>query len=189
MILMWNLYYSTRFLKLILCAVFVSWKIEALNYLILPLLLVPEWSCWPPHFKELAFYVKNTCYFANNVEFRVLKFWTHCFKECTFLSCNSFYVLKSIHRSKIPIGSKFYFSQWKTYFFQFFDKFLKLSCSVWNVASLKVWINYSIVIYEKNGVLNAAGVCGSCNSSPRSRSRAETCWGTRKIRFLLLKRP
>ena len=111
-----NLYNSTRFLKLILCAVFVSWKIEALNYLILPLLLVPEWPGWPLHFKGLAFYVKNTCYFANNVEFRVLKFWAHCFKECTLLSCNSFSILKSIHRSKIPIGSKFYFSQWKNIF-------------------------------------------------------------------------
>ena len=44
-------------------------------------------------------------------------------------------------------------------------------------------INFSIVIPEKNGVLNAAGVRESCNSPPRSESRAGPCWGTRKIRF------
>ena len=41
-------------LELILCIylVFDSWKIEAFNYLILPLLLVPEWAYWPPNSKD-----------------------------------------------------------------------------------------------------------------------------------------
>ena len=37
---------------------FVSWKIEAINHLILPLLLVPEWSYWPLNLKGLTFYKK-----------------------------------------------------------------------------------------------------------------------------------
>ena len=56
-------------------------------------------------------------------------------------------------------------------------------------TEFRVWINFLIVIHEKNGVLlNATGVWGSCHSPPPSRSRAESCWGTRKIQFLLLKR-
>ena len=61
------------------------------------------------------------------------------------------------------------------------EKGIKIEISVH-----RVWINVSVVIREKNGVLKAAGVCGSCNSSPLSGSRAESRWGTRKIWFLLL---
>ena len=49
--------------------------------------------------------------------------------------------------------------------------------------------NFLIVICEKKRVLNATGVSGSCDSPPCSKSREEPCWGTRKICFLLLKRP
>ena len=31
---------------------------------------------------------------------------------------------------------------------------------------LRVWINFSVVIREKNGVLNTAVVCGSCDFLP-----------------------
>ena len=60
--------------------------------------------------------------------------------------------------------------------------------NIYFIQKIRVWTNFSIVIHEKNGVLNAARVLGSCNSPPRSESRAGPCWGTRKIRFLLLKR-
>ena len=52
-------------------------------------------------------------------------------------------------------------------------------------------INFSIVIHEINCVLQAAGVWRSYNSPPCSGftggCRAEPCWRTRKILFLLLK--
>ena len=72
--------------------VFVSWKIEAFNHLILPLLLVPEWPYWPPNSSGLHFIKQYKCYFTLNVEFSISKPRTHFFKECTFFSCNTFSV-------------------------------------------------------------------------------------------------
>ena len=64
-------------------------------------------------------------------------------------------------------------------------------CIIFSKVSLeyRVEINFSIVICEKNGVLNTAGFWGSCDSPPCRGSRAEPYWETRKIQFLLLKKP
>ena len=121
--------------------------------ILLPLLLVPEWPYLLLNSKGLAFYIKNKCSFAKNVEFRVSKLQTHFFLDCTFFNCFFciYGYLFELILALLTFGDKWVrvlawpshrlkflwyaqnfqwiqysiFDQWKTYFSQLIDKFLK----------------------------------------------------------------
>ena len=114
---------------------------ESMNFLILAKL------CISPISKVL---ISNLTLVFENFESKCpnLGIWAFCFKKYHISNLNKILSLTYLKLPKNIVEMKQN----------------NKSVTLWK--HIKVWINYSIVIREKHGVLNAAGVCGSCELCP-----------------------